>query len=130
MALEHNHLIDWIDNKKFRIRPKDDPPGEQPLIYATFRNTTHHFELLARVSFTESDECTHCHRMSIIDFINQVTVIPFMLSHNEESLLSLLLCNWLIVKCHVPHDIRKFSEHVRMMDPNGYLALEGQFVNR
>ena len=60
-----------------------------------------------------------------MDLISQVTVIPFMLSCNKESLLSLLLCNWLIVKCHVPHDIRKFSEHVRMMDPNGYLALEG-----
>lgn len=60
-----------------------------------------------------------------MDLINQVTAIPFMLSHNEESLLSLLLCNWLIVKCHVPHDIGKFPEHVRTMDPNGYLALEG-----
>ena len=85
-------------------------------------NTTPHFELLDHVFFTKPDEYTHCYRTSIIDLINQVTVIPFMMSCNKESSLPLLLCNCLIVKCHVPHDIGKISEPIKRMDPNEYLT--------
>ena len=145
-------MRDWIDNKRFWIESKDDPPGENPLIYADCSKeeppTYHHgqhetdplrklspgfkimniippFELLGHVFFTKPDEHTNCYRTSIIDLINQVTMIPFVMSLNKESSLSLLLCNCLVVKHHVPHDIGKFSEHVKKMDPNGYLALEG-----